>query len=92
MLITWDPAKRERALRERHLDFADALDVFKGPTLQTPDRRFDYGEPRIKTLGLLQGRVLMIVWTPRGSARRIISMRKANDREKAAFGQRFDQG
>jgi hypothetical protein len=89
MLVTWDPTKRERTLRDRGLDFADALDVFKGRTLQATDERFDYGEPRIRTLGLLQGRLLMIVWTPRRSARRIISMRKANDREKAAFGQQF---
>lgn len=92
MTITWDPAKRDATLRERGLDFADAAEVFAGRTLQVADTRFDYGEARFQSLGYLQGRLVMVVWTPRGSSRRIISMRKANDREKAAFRQRFGQG
>ncbi len=41
----------------------------------------DYGEPRFVSAGRLSGRIVIIVWTPRGKARRIISMRKANERE-----------
>jgi len=86
MKITFDPAKRDKTLTERGIDFADAADVFIGPTLDRPDDRFDYGETRIVTVGHLRGRMMVIVWTPRGDARHIISMRKANDREQARFG------
>lgn len=92
MRITFDPPKRDATLEERGLDFADAGEVFAGLTLDHEDDRFEYGEQRIITVGYLRGRMVIIVWTPRGDARHIISMRKANDREKARFGQRLGQG
>jgi uncharacterized DUF497 family protein len=81
MRITFDRAKRQQALRERGLDFRQAKEVFDGPHLTRPDDRKDYGEPRYISAGKLLERIVIIVWTPRGMARRIISMRKANDRE-----------
>jgi uncharacterized DUF497 family protein len=85
MRITFDRAKREWTLRERTLDFRDALQVFAGRTLTVEDRRQDYGEVRRQTVGYLAGRMVIVVWTPRGKARRIISMRKCNDREQARY-------
>ena len=92
MQITFDPVKREATLRDRGLDFAEAAAVFEGRTIEGPDERFDYGETRIITVGYLRGRMVVVVWTQRGEARHIISMRKANDREKARFGQRLGEG
>ena len=51
------------------------------------DARFDCGEPRFTTVGVLDSRMVILVWTPRGEVRRIISMRKANEREIARFAQ-----
>ena len=85
MRITYDPVKRERTRRERNLDFDDAAEVFAGPTLDDPDERKDYGELRMIPLGQLGGRAVVVVWTPRGDARHVISMRKANEREKARY-------
>jgi len=89
MRITFDTAKRDRTLAERGLDFVDAVKVFAGPTFDGPDDRRDYGEPRIITAGLLDGRMVIVVWTPRGDVRHVISMRKANDREKARYWDRL---
>lgn len=83
MRITFDPLKRERALAERGLDFADAEMIFEGVTLEIEDTRKDYGERRIICFGLLAGRMIVIGYTPRGAERHVFSMRKANDREKA---------
>jgi uncharacterized protein len=91
MWITYDPAKREKTLRERGLDFERAADVFAGLTIDIPDLRRDYGEHRINSVGHLSGRMVMACWTPRGEARHIISMRKANDREKARYRRRFEE-
>ena len=91
MKITLDPAKRASTLRDRSLDFADAAEVFAGKALNIPDERRDYGEVRIVTVGSLRGRMVIVVWTPRGSARHVISMRKANDREKTRFGKRLEE-
>jgi len=87
--ITYDPAKRETTLRERGLDFDDAAEVFAGREITRLDTWEDYGEDRYQTFGYLRGRMIVIAWTPRGSARRVISMRKANAREQEAFGQRL---
>jgi hypothetical protein len=83
MRITFDPAKRKTALAERGLDFADAALVFAGVTLEIEDTRKNYGETRIICYGLLEGRMVVVGYTPRGADRHIFSMRKANDREKA---------
>jgi uncharacterized protein len=90
--ITFDPSKRQAALRERGLDFADAPIVFAGPTITAQDRRRDYGEARFQTVGFLADRMVMVVWTPRDEARHVMSMRKCNDREKAIYQERFGQG
>lgn len=68
---------------------AGAGEVFEGPHLTVEDDRRDYGEPRFITAGFMAGRVVLIAWTPRGTARRIISMRKANERERKIFGPRL---
>ncbi len=86
MDLEWDEAKREETLRERGLDFADAEAVFSGPTVAFRDERREYGEDRTNTIGFLDGRMVVVVWTQRGGARRITSMRKANEREQARYG------
>ena len=83
MRITFDPAKRRATLADRGLDFADAVHVFEGPTLEVEDQRQDYGEVRIICFGYLAGRLVVVGYTQRGSARHVFSMRKANAREKA---------
>ena len=59
MRITFDPAKREKTLAERGLDFADAVYVFAGVTLEVEDTRKNYGEPRIICYGFLAERMVV---------------------------------
>ena len=89
MRIAFDPAKRARTIEDRGLDFDDAVLVFAGETYNEEDRRQNYGETRIRTVGFLAGRMVMIVWTPRGEARHVISMRKCNEKEQAYYRQRL---
>jgi len=90
MRITYDPAKREATLRERNLDFEDAARVFAGVHLQMEDDREDYGETRWITVGSLNDSMVVVVWTPRDDARRIISMRRCNDRERERYRARLE--
>ena len=83
MRITSDETKRQKTLSERGLDFADAIVVFAGVTLEVEDQRRDYGETRIICYGLLQDRMVVVGYTPRGAVRHVFSMRKANEREQA---------
>ena len=89
MRITFDPIKRGRTLAERGLDFAQAKEVFAGKTFTREDDRFDYGEDRWITVGLLDQRMVVVVWTQRGKTRHVISMRKANEREQARYRNRL---
>jgi uncharacterized DUF497 family protein len=85
MKISFDPAKRAITLAERELDFLEAGQVFAGLTHTVVDDRFDYGETRWVTYGLLRERLVAVVWTPRGEARHVISLRKCNDKEKRKY-------
>ena len=89
MDIEFNIAKRDATLEARGLDMADAGEVFAGTTITVEDDRADYGEPRFITIGHLSSRMVVVVWTPRGPARRIISLRKANDREQQIYGPRL---
>ena len=83
MAITFDPAKRDKTLAERGLDFADTVFVFSGVTVEIEDTRKIYGETRVICYGSLEGRIVVVGYTPRGADRHIFSMRKANEREQA---------
>ncbi|MDR1275817.1 MAG: BrnT family toxin [Candidatus Accumulibacter sp.] len=89
MEIEFDPEKRKQTLFERGLDFCRAEEVFAGRHYTADDLRRDYGEPRNITTGLLDGRMVVMVWTPRGEFRRIISMRKATEREIERYRNRL---
>ena len=92
MRVTFYPAKRVRTLDERGLDFEDAELVFAGMTIEIDDTRRNYGERRIICYGILAGRIVVVGYTPRGSARHVFSMRKANDREKARIAPYLEIG
>jgi uncharacterized DUF497 family protein len=89
--VTFDPAKRLITLRERGLDFAiDAAKVFAGRITTVTDDRFDYGEIRFSTAGWLNGQMVTVIWTRRGDARHIISMRFCHAREIKKLIKNFD--
>lgn len=92
MRYEWDEAKN-RGNRDKHgLDFADAEQVFTGRCVSFIDDRFDYGEKRLVTLGMLAGRIVVMAHAPRGQeVTRIISMRKANRREQKIYQKRLGE-
>jgi uncharacterized protein len=83
----WDERKNERCKRERGFDFRFAIKIFEAEVDQVEDKRADYGEPRFIATGQvhLQDCILVVVWTPRGKAQRIISARRASKRERERF-------
>ncbi len=85
MKIIFDPEKRRLTLQDRGLDMARASEVLGGIAITSEDERKDYGETRFITVGYLDGRMVSLAWTRREDAYRIISMRKANDREQKKY-------
>lgn len=85
----WDRQKNARNVQERGLDFATAIRVFASPHIEYDDDREDYGEDRHIVVGRVECAfrtlILVVVWTPRGAKRRIISARPAEDYEKEVY-------
>lgn len=89
MRISYDPAKRATTLDARGLDMARVSEVFAGCHLTFADMRFDYGEDRHLTIGHLDGRMVVFAWTVRDGSCRVISLRKANGRERKRYENRL---
>jgi hypothetical protein len=89
MEFEWDPAKNRSNLAKHNFDFEDDELVFAGLCVTFEDRRFDYGEERLITSGLLEGRAVVVTHVRRGESTRIISMRKANRREQKTYQERL---
>ena len=86
MKYSWDERKRRINLKKHGLDFADAPLVFSGLTLTFEDPSPDYNEERFKTLGMLGPiMVVIVVHTETEDEIRVISMRKADTRERRAY-------
>jgi hypothetical protein len=85
MEFEWGESKRESNIRRHGIDFVDVSALFEGLTVTVEDTRVAYGEPRYITIGLLQGRVIVVAHTERKDKIRIISARKATKYEKATY-------
>jgi len=81
MDIEYDQNKSERNVIERNLSFALAKEIEFDTALINLDLRKSYGEPRYNLLGLIHTRLYHMTFTLRGDAVRVISLRKANNRE-----------
>jgi uncharacterized DUF497 family protein len=89
MAFEWDERKNALNIQKHEIDFDTAKLIFDGPVVEAPDRRFDYGEERMQAIGSVEGRELVVIYTDRGEARRIISARRAHSHERRAYRQAF---
>ena len=90
MKFIWDRRKNEANINKHELDFADAYKVFESPMLENLDNREDYGEDRWIGIGLMENRVVVIVFTePEEDTIRVISFRKATTDESKKYEQEF---
>ncbi|MDZ7698544.1 MAG: BrnT family toxin [Deltaproteobacteria bacterium] len=88
MNFEWDETKRKSNIKKHGFDFIDAPKIFAGYTLTIGDDRYDYGEERFVTFGILEGRAVSVVHTESEDLIRIISIRKATrNEEKEYFSQ-----
>ncbi|OOC10040.1 BrnT family toxin [Thioalkalivibrio halophilus] len=90
MEIEFDADKDAANLAKHGVSLADAAHLDWDTLLAMEDRRADYGECRMTGYALREERLYCVVFTDRGSARRIISLRKANNREILRYAQIYD--
>ncbi len=89
MRFEWNEAKRRSNFRRHGIDFVDVEEVFDGEILTLLDDRFACGEIRFFTLGLLNGRVVVVSHTETDEVVRIISARKARKDEEITYFEEF---
>ena len=88
MRVEWDEHKNQVNLAKHGFDFVDAHLVFNIPMVVELDESENYGEDRYIGIGLLQGRVVVVVYTePDEQTIRIISLRKALSYERRYYEQ-----
>ena len=85
MAFEWDDTKRKSNIKKHGIDFINAPVIFDGYTLTIEDNRYDYGEERFITFGILEGRVVIVVHTENDDLIRIISIRRATRYEEKAY-------
>ncbi len=85
MNFDWDEEKRLGNIDKHGIDFLDAKEIWQGEVVEIPSPQAQHGEERYIALGLLQGRVIAVVFTWRRRIRRIISARKARTNEEAIY-------
>ncbi|MGB3580497.1 MAG: BrnT family toxin [Roseiarcus sp.] len=89
MKIEFDPTKSARNVRNRGLPFELTADLDWSAARVRRDQRRDYGEERFVALVPMSARLYVVCYCVRGDARRIISFRKANQREERAYAKTF---
>lgn len=87
MPISYNALKNETNIRERGLSFEAVRDLDMTKAMIVEDIRKVYEERRFQVLGLIEGRLHMLVFTPRGGKMHVISLRKANPREIKRYEQ-----
>lgn len=90
MKISYDPAKDAANLAKHGISLALAADLEWESALTWPDTRRAYGEPRQCALALLGEWLFFVAFVDRAGERRIISLRKANNREQIRYAKIFD--
>jgi len=85
MQYEWDEAKKLTNIQKHGIDFVEIDTVFAGQTVTILDSRFDYGEARFITVGLLKGNAVVIAHTETDEVIRIISVRKATKNEEIRY-------
>ncbi|MBC7609174.1 MAG: BrnT family toxin [Polaromonas sp.] len=88
MEFTWSETKRAANIKAHGLELVDAESFFEGMTFTFEDDRFSYGEQRFVTLGMLAGITVSVVHTENENEIRLISFRKATQRESQIY---FDE-
>ena len=91
MRITFDPNKRAKILKERGIDIANARQIFEGIHVTRRDDAHSDMETRFTTVGQMDDSVVLAIWTEREDSRRIVTMWKADAKEREIYLRQRDR-
>jgi uncharacterized DUF497 family protein len=81
-MLIWDENKRQSNFKKHELDFADLARFDAANAMFGEDTRFAYPERRFIALGLLDNRLVQVVYAEIESGWRVISLRPASRKER----------
>ena len=90
--FAWHEPKRQSNLVQHGIDFEDAKEIWQGEVFEIPSEQDEHGEQRHIAYGVLEGRIIAVVFTWRGAVRRLISARRARTYERRRYQNFFGQG
>ncbi len=85
MKFEWDEEKRFSNIKKHGIDFADIWRFFESERVIFIDNRFDYGELRFVSIGILAARIITITYTETDEITRIITARKSTKNEQNKY-------
>jgi len=92
MRFTWRSEKNRINVRRHGIAFQDAARIFDGPTVETVDERFDYGETRIYAIGLVNSLEITVIYTDRENGERhLISAWRSEPHERRYYWQNLEE-
>jgi hypothetical protein len=86
-VFEWDEDKRLSNLRKHGIDFRDVYKIFEGRHYSGKSKNRGSDEERFIAIGELNGSITSVIYTVRGEAIRVISIRKARHAEKKTYDQ-----
>ena len=85
MRYEWDEQKREANYEKHDVDFNEVVNFEWDLAIETQDNRRDYGEERWVAVGRILSHIYVLIYTIRNKNIRVISLRKANSRERKYY-------
>jgi uncharacterized DUF497 family protein len=85
MIFDWDKEKNEANILKHGVDFHDVKEIFRNVRVTGIDNRREYGEIRKVSIGPINSHICVVVYTEREDNIRIISARRANQRERRRY-------
>lgn len=92
MEFEWDEEKNRANILKHGVDFADAMLIFEKIVLSAEDRRYNCGELRLRSIGLVDDDCFVVVHTQRGGSTRLISAWKGGTDERELYRAHVSRG
>jgi len=84
-MVTYDEKKRIKNLKKHNIDLAETGEIFSYPMITKEDTSENYGEQRLQSLGLLNSKIVFMVWVDHADQPHIISVREAEKHEQKYY-------
>src|SRR6185503_18466217 len=85
-MFEWEEARRQENMRQNGVDFVRAAQMFNNPVLEREDLNRFHGERRFVALGHVDDFYMVVMWSPRGKRRRLVSAWRADRDDEAIYG------